>query len=273
MLLRELMIGVLICGMVFTGFVGCAENGTEGEVEQPPELPPAASMAVDLSAFVGENLAPGSQLPGENFLNAAGRVILLNTAIIARLALPTGVFGAAFSTDPVKQSNGSWLWDYSVSVLGQDFNAKLTGSLEGVKIKWSMRVTVEVFDVPLSDFEWYTGESLLDNTAGNWLFFDYLVPDAAEEIASIEWSVPGNGSSQLVISNIDSDGPYLGDVITYSVNGTTALISFYDASEDILADIDWDLITIAGSILVPNYNNGERAYWDADKQNTDPQIQ
>lgn len=269
-LLRELMIEILICGIIFTGLVGCAENGTQGEADQPPELPPTASMALDLSAFAGEDLAPGAQIPGANFLNAAGRIILLNTAAIVGLALPTAIFAAALNTDPVKQSDGSWLWDYSVSVLGQDFNAKLTGRLQGIKIKWSMSVTVEVFDIPLSKFQWYTGESLLDNTAGNWLFFDYLVPDAAEEIASIEWSVLGSGNSQLAISNIDSDGSHNGDVITYTVNGTEALISFYDASEDILADITWDLIMIAGSILVPNYNNGERAYWDEDKQNTVP---
>jgi hypothetical protein len=122
----------------------------------------------------------------------------------------------------------------------------------------------------LDDFEWYTGESILDNTSGSWLFYDYLVPDSAKELAKIEWVVTGADNAELIISNLEVEGSNAGDVLTYDVEGTTALISFYDASEDIIADITWDLVTIAGSILVPNYNNGERAFWDENKQDIVP---
>lgn len=267
-LLRELLIGVLICGLVLTGLVGCTEDENGGETGQPPELPPDASMTIDLSAFEGATVAPGLQFPGKNFNSAAIRVGFLNLAVVVGLALPAGVFKEAVSTEPTEQDDGSWLWSYTVNILGVDIEANLTGSLEGLETAWSMRVTSNF--LLLDDFEWYTGESALDNASGSWLFYDHKVPNEAKELAGIEWAVSGADKAELVISNLETEGPNSGDVLTYSVEGTTALVSFYDASEDILADIEWDLVTIAGSLRVPNYNNGERAYWDEDKQDVVP---
>ena len=42
-------------------------------------------------------------------------------------------------------------------------------------------------------------------------------------------------------------------------------MNFYDASENLNADITWDEVTGAGSIQVPDYNDGERACWDEDQ--------
>ncbi|MFC1713797.1 hypothetical protein ACFL6S_09020 [Candidatus Poribacteria bacterium] len=269
-LLRELLIGFLICGLTFTGFMGCSEDGTGGEAEQPPELPPNASMTVDLSTFGGEKLAPELQIPGANFSNAAIRVLLVNTAVIVGLALPTAAFKAAIDTDPIKQGDGSWLWSYEITILGVDIEANLTGRLDlaGLKTVWSMRVTSNF--LLLSNFEWYTGESLLDNSSGSWLFYDSKAPGSGNELAKIEWAVSAIDKVDLIISNLELEGPNANDVLLYSIDGTTAFISFYKASDDTLVDITWDLITIAGSILAPNYNGGERASWDGDKQDIVP---
>ncbi len=269
-LLKELLIGLLICGLTFSGFMGCSDEGNGGEADQPPELPPDASMTVDLSTFGEGKVAPGLQLPGKNFSNAAIRVGLLNLAVVVGMALPAATFKAAVSTDPVRQGDGSWLWSYEINILGFDIAAELTGRLDLAELKtvWSMRVSSNL--LLLNDFQWYTGESVLDNTSGSWLFYDYLTPNAANELAKVEWTVSAVDEADLVISNLTVDGANAGDILLYSIAGTTALISFYDASEDMVADITWDLITIAGSILVPNYNDGERAFWNEDKQDTVP---
>jgi hypothetical protein len=267
--LRELLIGILVCGLIFSSFVGCGEKDDDEE-GQAPELPPEASMTMDFSAFGGEKMAPSAQLPGKNFSNAAIRILALNLAVVVAMTPAVATFKAAYGADPVEQDDGSWLWPYTINILGHKIEAELTGSLEGFATAWSMRVTSDSFDPPLEDFEWYTGECSLDGTSGDWLFFDYKIPDTATKLATIEWKVESTSKSELTFTNITEGRENSGDILTYSVDGTTALVTFYDASEDITADITWDLDTIAGSIEVPGYNNGERAYWDEDKQDVVP---
>ena len=79
-LLRNALIGILIAGLTCAGFVGCGNDDAEEQenVDQAPPLPPEASMSIDLTAFNGTKLAPGSLVPGKNFSNAAFRVAVLN---------------------------------------------------------------------------------------------------------------------------------------------------------------------------------------------------
>lgn len=263
---KNLLIFALISGLIFSGFPGCGTDSDEGEDKTAPPLPPDASMSMDLSAFGGGKMAPGQQPPGKNFKNAALRVLLLDVAIVIVLSPAVTVFKAAKSVEPVKQDDGSWLWSYTMTILGQKYTANLTSQLEPSKVLWSMRVTNPLFKVPLDNFEWYTGETALDNSSGNWRFFDYNTPDMANEIGTIEWSVQVLAESKIVFSSKNPQSQNYGDIVTYSVEGTNALITFFDASENITAEVTWDLVTIAGSIKVPNYNNGERAYWNENKQ-------
>ena len=267
-LLRNAMIGILVVGLTCAGFVGCGDDdGEEHENgDQAPMLPPDASMALDLTVFNGAKLAPGSLAPGKNFSNAAFRVGVLNVVVVVLLAPPAIVFKAATTAIPARQDDGTWLWTYEVNAAGQEYAANLTGSLEGGKALWSMEVTNSLLTPPLNDFEWYTGESELDNSAGSWRFFDFLTPQEAKHVGTIEWSVQSEGKSELLFSNTNIGGPSFGDTVLYSVQGTTALISVYSAATKVTAEITWDLITGAGSMKVPGYNNGERAFWDADKQ-------
>ena len=266
--MRELLIGILVCGLIFSGFVGCGEK--EEDIGQPPELPPDASMTMDFSLFGGGSMAPGVLFPGTNFLNAAVRVVLLNAAVIVVMTPSVSTFIAARTVEPVHQDDGSWLWSYTINIGNHEVAANLTGRLENAQTVWSMKVTDDSFDSPLDDFEWYTGKCSLDNTSGDWLFFDYKTPDEGNRLATMEWSVEDKTKSELVFSNIDERSENFGDTLLYSIDGTTALISFYDDSKDITAEITWHTITTAGSIQAPDYNNGERAYWDENGQNYTP---
>ncbi len=252
--------------MVFLGFAGCVAKEEE-EIAQIPELPPAASMTMDFSAFGGSKLAPDLLPPGKNFTNAATRVLFLDVAVILALAPPATFFKSASNAAPIDQGDGSWLWSTDVIFLGKKYQANLTGIPKVFGASWSMKVTSDQYKVPLDNFEWYKGESTLANTSGNWQFFDPDVPKEAKQIATIEWAVEAVDKGKIVFTNTDNRNPNFNDKLTYSVDGTKALITFYDASENIASEITWDLITTAGSIKVPNYNNGERAYWDENKQN------
>ncbi|HGE69232.1 TPA: hypothetical protein ENX78_00255 [Candidatus Poribacteria bacterium] len=264
--IRDLLIFVLIVSLAFSTFVGCGSDNDNGDNATPPALPPDSSMSMDLTAFGGGKMAPSSQAPGKNFSNAAVRVLLLDTAIIVAFLPATVVFKAAKSVEPVKQDDGSWLWSYKTVFLGQNYEANLTASLEPDKVIWTMKVTNPAFKPPLKDFQWYVGESALNNSYGNWRFFDHTTPNEANEIARIDWTVKSLTKGELIFSSEDKKSQIYGDKVTYSLDGTTALITYFDASENMTAEVTWDTATTAGGLKVPGYNNGEWAYWDENKQ-------
>lgn len=264
-LVERFLVSILI--LIFVSFMGCGTDDDEEESEKPPQLPPDSSMTMDFSAFGGGKAAPGLLLPGTHYINAATRVLLLDAAVIIALAPPAAVFKNARSVTPVPQDDGSWLWSYTSIFLGIEYEANLTGWLAGNQVAWSMRITTDSLKTPLEDFKWYEGESALDNKSGTWRFFDAANSDESNQIGTIEWSVQDVDKAEIVFSNTNPKDPNFGDTLLYSIEGTTALISFYDASEDLTGEIEWDIETIAGSIKVPYYNNGERAYWDEEKQN------
>ena len=263
---REVLSGLLVLGLILMGLAGCVDNTVESNGDDPPELPPDSSMTMDFSAFGGGKMAPATTAPGKNFQAAAGRVLILDVMVILTLAPPVALFKSAQTAVPVEQPDGSWDWNYEVQFLGQTYEADLIGELEGFKTVWSMNVTNLNRPIPLNYFEWYYGEAALNNMSGEWHFFDPATPDEQNEVAVIEWEIENNGDGQIKYTNTNERGVNVGDTLSYSVSGTTATIVFYNASENMVADIEWDLIDRHGSIKVPDYNGGNRAFWDENQQ-------
>jgi hypothetical protein len=268
-LAREVLSIFLVIALASVSLVGCFEDidGDEDYVEAPP-LPPEESMNIDMSIFIDYE-----PLAGSNFKNAAVRMVAINTSVAAILAAPAAVFAAAISTVPKQQQDGSWLWSYTTTVLGNRYEANLTSRTEMNKNIWSMRVTSTAPELQLDNFEWYIGESSRTNTSGSWTFFDIKTPDERNQVGTVDWRVatvtigfPNVTYPELVLTNTNSRSEYFGDVTSYRIEYSTATISYYDASEDLTSYITWDLDTYSGSIKVPNYNNGEVACWDENLQ-------
>lgn len=269
-ILKGSLVSILILGIMFTGLIGCIDNSTEGDSDEAPQLPPDSSMSMDFSAFGHGKMAPSATLAQKNFNAAAGRVIILDVAVILVLAPPVALFKSAQTTVPVLQPDGSWSWKYKVKFLGQEYDAHLNGRLEGFKTVWSMKVTNLTRLIPLDDFEWYYGEAALNNQSGEWHFFDPATPDEENEVAVIDWKVESNTKAKIEYSNTNERGVNFGDTLSYGIDGTTASIVFYDESDDLESDINWDIFTIEGNLMVPDYNGGERAFWDENKEDYIP---
>jgi hypothetical protein len=271
-IVRKALVCLLALGLMSGGFMGCTESDDDDDNDDISEalpLPPPESMTMDFTAFNGDKMAPGADPPGENFKAAAGRVVILNVAVLLNLAPSVKVFKDAIGVVPTEEEDGSWTWGYTSKYLMHTFDATLNGRMVGFSTEWSMRVSGGAFEVPLENFLWYTGEVELNNSSGSWRFFDYKTPDIEREIGTIEWEVKDSDTSNLMFSNTDPESPDYGDVLTYSVDGEEAEISYYNADEDLESEIVWNVNTLAGSIMVPGYNNGERAYWDENLQDVD----
>lgn len=250
----------LIASLICSSFIGCSSDSDNEDNTTPPSLPPDSSLTMDLTTFGGGKMAPANQAPGKNFNNAAIRVFFLDVGIVVALLPATTVFKAAKSVEPVKQDDGSWLWSYKTVFLKQNYEANLTASLEPDKVVWTMKVTNPALKPPLKDFQWYVGESALNNSNGNWQFFDHTNPDKVTEIGSIDWTVKSLTKGEIIFSAKNPKAQNFGDKATYSIDGTTVLVTYFDSSANITAEVTWDTVTTAGSLKVPDYNNGNRAY-------------
>ena len=229
---RSNLISIMaICVFLLIHVVGCGEDADEitdadlTDTSGAPALPPDESMTVDLSAFNdgeamlpeiptsdGEAQAgPGVTPPisGENFNNAAARVATINAAVASALAFPAGLFQMAKDTDPIKQDDGSWLWNYSMTHEIFAVDARLTGVPDGDKTYWSMKMSVENPMMPIENFEWYTGMTTETNTSGSWQFFDMFTPGELNTTVKIDWSVEAlKMNAELTIENIDTRSEY-----------------------------------------------------------------
>lgn len=198
---------------------------------------------------------------------AVARVAVINSAVAAALTSPAALFAVARAHEPVEQDDGSWLWSYTAKTESVTFTANLTCITAGGMNYWSMKVSTDVPLYPITDFEWYTGMSTEMNTSGSWQFFDLETPDEQNPTAKIDWSVKIlKEEAELTIENVDTRSEYMGDVLRYNVTPKIGSMSFDDASKGETWEIVWDIETGEGSITVPGYNSGEKACWDASKQ-------
>ncbi len=276
---------LIVSALLMIQLIGCSENDADedadlegnvnpdgGSVSGAPPLPPDESMTVDLSIF-DEELDGGIRAPAAatylNFGNAAVRVASINAALAAAVAPPATLFAAARLYEPTPQSDGSWVWSYSVDIEYVTFTASLTGMMEGDETRWSMVVSANAPLRPVASFLWYQGVCTEMNTSGTWEFFDITTPTEQNPTATVEWTADvDNKTAHLLLKNVDTrpDAKYTGDILDYTVGSEIASIIYADASESEVWSITWGTETGEGSLRVPEYNGGEKACWNNLKQ-------
>ena len=83
----------------------------------------------------------------------------------------------------------------------------------------------------------------------------------------IAWEVSIlKGDTTLTIENVDTHSEYVGDELEYRTDLENAWMIYKDASDSKPWEIQWNIETGSGSLTVPGYNNGEKACWNALKQ-------
>ncbi|MCI0512719.1 hypothetical protein L0128_05865, partial [candidate division KSB1 bacterium] len=99
---KFVFVSLIILSLVL---VSCFEKDPVSPKESPL-LPPAESMKIDVSFFQKSGLAKTSEMATKNnFVNASLRVAFINTAVVLTMSIPTAVFAAAASTQPVWNDN------------------------------------------------------------------------------------------------------------------------------------------------------------------------
>jgi len=250
--------------------ISCEKNPTEpGEGEQPA-LPPPASMSLDLSLFTNSTALAKSVTqanpPGLNFITARTTVAIINFGVIVVMAVPTATFAAAASQTPEFKSDGKFHWIYTVEHNGQQYQADLAGWIDtpAKESVWEMRITAP----GLNNFLWYEGRASLQEKTGYWEVYDAQQPGSSVKVLRIDWQVPSDTEATLTFKVVKPNVSENGDTLTYHSSGSSCSVVFFDKSEDATIDIALDANTHAGSITAPNYNNGNKACWDEQLQDT-----
>ena len=126
--LKSVLAIVLIMTHLFL-ITACDKNPSDTE-EEPPTLPPANSMQIDLSLFdtnSGNTLAKGNAVSQKHFTTAVITVGLINMGVLAGMTVPIAIFAQALSADPELQSDGKFHWMYTDTVWHITYSVDLAG--------------------------------------------------------------------------------------------------------------------------------------------------
>lgn len=247
-----------------------------------PTIPPAASFTFNLDGLsrnsltsraesvspVAEDVPNGLGEDGgvedkSHFLRAVLDGSLITIGVGVHVALPALSLIEAIK-HPAYLENDGWLhWRFNL-VLGQtSYDADLRATFAGTSsVRWEMRLTGGA----LQDQLWYEGTAGLAGESGTWALYNL---ESGQLFGTSEWTVTGYSISiQFLVANSQDDPEAAGDLVTYSLTDEELLeIAFFDASESNQIYIEYNTVTRDGSVTDPNYNGGQRSYWDSNGNN------
>lgn len=245
--------------------VSCEEDKTTNPQDKPPTIPPQSSMTINFAEFpdtAKENLPANSILTKRNWGWAAYNVAIWNSVLTVTLAVPIAAFVEAFNHQAVRQPDGSWLWQYTISLNEALFTAKLFGKTVTEGVEWKMLLSKQG---EYSDFEWFTGFSDNSATSGNWTL--NKEPNSPTPFLYIVWHRNTiEGTADIKYTKLNSTSPGNESYIFYRKTNEVPHNRFYQifsVDENRLADIKWNYEQHFGQIKDPIYFEDENWHcWD-----------
>jgi hypothetical protein len=269
---------ILFASLFFVGtlalFAGC-QDSTSGFEEEPPQLPPTESMEMSFSTFDSEEaqLTGSSDFEAENehfshFSNAAIRVIVMKTVVDLNLAVPKVLLTAATQADPEFSEDNEWVWSYSSSHQNQNMEVRLAASEQSDgQVVWDFYVTNS--SLGLDNHLLFTGITSPDNRTGTWTYYRLFGEDSGEPISDLSWNITDENQATLQLKVLSNRNGNLGDSINFEKNEPVKRAVYFNAEEDSTVEIEWNSDTNEGYLIAPDYNNGEKACWDSNFENTE----
>ena len=251
-----------LCIALLGLFLAGCDSTNEVDSTPPPVLP-AEAFSLQTSLFNQDDA--GKTSTGPNFVAAALRVWPVSVIISANLIIPVAVTAAALEADPVRDGN-TWTWTSTTVADGTTVTFSLEGTVEGASIRWSMRVSYDDGQQAFDEFELYTAVTDLDSQAGRWQLF-YDIDGQRRNVLNADFVVSGDDDATITFSIPNSADRNAGDSVAYQANSDERVFDWRQVDEALNHLIIWSAATRAGSITATNYNNGDKACWDADLEN------
>lgn len=252
--------------------VSCEDDKTTNPQNQAPTIPPQTSFVINFDEFPDtlSGSVPENPFPAKgNWGWAATNVQVWNSVLTLTLIVPVSAFVEAFNHQPVQQADGSWLWQYEISVNEGNYTAKLNGKTVTAGVEWRMLLSKSG---EYTDFEWFTGFSNLPATEGTWnLNKD---PNSPSPFLSIEWKRNTQEETADVKYTLLSTGlPQDGSFIFYGKTNEVPLNRFYQifrAENNNLIEIKWSYESSFGRVKDSIYFENQNWHcWDERLDDTD----
>ena len=259
----KVIASAVICGLFF--IVACSDDPSSVQ-EDPPQVPPASSMQMDLSSFETPKTINGTQTQSvDNFARASLTAITLRTIVELNLAIPRALLTAANATDAELNEDENWEWSYTHTAGGSDYEVRLVASREGENtVNWEFYVTNSMLG--LDDQLFFTGTTNNDGAEGEWSYYNLQNTESQEQVSQVDWTVNGEEDVELRLEVTSDRNENQGDYIDYTRNDSLKTAVYFDNSDDQETELQINVNTKAGYIIAPNYNNGEKACWDENFQ-------
>ncbi len=261
--IRNQKILLLLPALLIVLLAGCEADTTapidNSEPAEAPVLPNADALNLDLSFF--DAGADGSKASRWNFFNAYLRAVVVSAMTHIVLAPPVAAFSVALHSIPSLQEDGSWIWVYTHVDGQEELQIRLRGLAVSNGVQWEMRVSSSGAGAPIENELWFEGTTRDDGRFGDWTFYDFnLAGDPA--VSRVQWS----DGEYVILSGLY--GQHAGDVLEYHDNGVENSIDFTEGTTDNQWYIRWNDRDGSGSLMVPDFNNGEPACWDENQEDT-----
>ena len=259
---------LLLAAISLLALVGCSEDTPFSPTSDPdpqaeaPVLPDAAKMQIDLS-FFDQGKTCDKAFARENFFNAYLRAVIVTGMTELVMAPPVAAFSLAVHTIPSYQPDGSWLWVYTYVNGAEEAQIRLRGVVGEGQVDWALRVSVPAEGI--EDELWFDGITREQGDVGQWTFYDFNLA-GQPAVAELDWS---HGVDEDLLQLTALYGEDAGDRLAFSVSGDEHRIDFTEGDSFDTWFIRWLASDGSGSLMVPDYNGGEEACWDADQYDVD----
>jgi len=253
---------------------GCNSSSTKVD-DTPPELPPSAVMEADFSLFSENNPEVNLQVdansednPYSHFLNASTRALLLNGTIKANLFLPALILTAAEAVEPILNEDGNWEWNYSVTGNSETFSITLIGENQNDgQTVWNVFISNSL--VNLDNDLILEGVSSADNGLGTWTVYQLAGFGISQPFIQLNWDFDSITKFRVELEFLQELDLSPVQSIRSQRDGAEKQTISRGADDDLRADISWNIDSKAGSLVSPDYNDGDRACWDSTFRNTE----
>lgn len=259
----SLILLLAVTALMMLQLVGCSDadiTPTNVETATAPVLPEADQLMFDFSFFDTANQLDKAAYNHDNFLNAYLRTVLLQAMAHLVLAPPVTAFSAAIHTVPEAQDDGSWLWSYTWESHDGPVNILLRGMPATEVVQWDLSLVPGGSEM---EYPWFSGTTNGDGEEGHWVFRN-LDTEGFPVSGEISWGQNETGDYLEFVSLEDEE---YGDTLRFTDNHPDYRIDFIPGDAEILSFIRWNADG-SGSLMVPDYNEGNEACWNTDLVDT-----
>lgn len=182
----------ILLSILFVGFGAVLFNSCEKNNEEPPQMPPYESMAIDFSKFTTEDKSTAdfaTDTTAINFFSAGLTVLVWNTVLTGTLIVPVATFYQALNHTPVYLGDRVWEWKFDGTGFANTYHARLTGTIRENDVKWEMYISKSGIGAH-GEFLWFEGTSDLDGNGGQWILYHSFM--LQEAILQIDWEKTGD---------------------------------------------------------------------------------